>query len=167
MWHVASGQYWRCWPPALDNPSTTRAIHMPHEDSVRHTASRVYRHTVKRQLETALTLPLIQKHGFTHPRDGYFLMLPREYDVIAALETKAVALVVLAVLRRTLGEPGEGVHGRKEWVQLSEHAMADAALISRSQARFGLHEAVRKGYLRRQRAGRSWAYTIRWRGVQN
>jgi hypothetical protein len=71
--------------------------------SVRQSTSRVYRHTVKRQLEASLTLPQIQKHGFTHPRDGYFLMLPRELDVVLALETKAVALTVLAVLRCTIG----------------------------------------------------------------
>ena len=94
-------------------------------------------------------------------------MLPREYDVIAALETKAVALMVLAVLRRTLGIPGDGPHGRQEWVQLSERAMADAALISYSQARQGLAKAVQKGYLLRRRVGRSWEYAIRWRGVQN
>jgi hypothetical protein len=131
------------------------------------TQSRVYRHTVKRQLEASLTLPQIQKHGFTHPRDGYFLMLPREYDVVAALETKAVALVVLAVLRRTLGVPGDGPQGRKEWTQFSTHILADAALISHSQAVRGLAEAIQKGYLVRRRVGRSWEYAIRWRGVQN
>jgi hypothetical protein len=140
---------------------------MPRSSSVRTSTSRVYRHTIKRQLEVSLTLPQIQKHGFTHPRDGYFLMLPREYDVVAALESKAVALVVLAVLRRTLGVPGDGPQGRKEWAQLSDHAMADAALISYSQARRGLIEAFKKGYLLRRRVGRSWEYAIRWRGIQN
>ena len=129
--------------------------------------SRVYRHTVKRQLEASLTLPLIQKHGFTHPQNGYWLMLPKEFDVIAALETKAVTLVVLAVLRRTLGIPGNGSLGRQEWVQLSTHTLADAALISHSQARCGLKNAVQKGYLLRRRAGKSWEYAIRWRGIQN
>jgi hypothetical protein len=135
--------------------------------SVASSRSRVYKHTVKRQLEASLTLPQIQKHGFTHPRDGYFLMLPREFDVIAALETKAVTLVVLAVLRRTLGMPGNGTHGRREWVALSTRTLADAALISHSQACHGIREAVKKGYLLRRRAGRSWEYSIRWRGIQN
>ena len=36
------------------------------------------------------------KHGFTHPRDGSFLMLPREYALVQALETQAVAGVILA-----------------------------------------------------------------------
>jgi len=94
-------------------------------------------------------------------------MLPREYDVVQALETKAVATVVLAVLRRTLGVPGDGPHGRKEWVQLSTHGMADAVLMSHSQARHGLREAVQKGYLWRRRAGRSWEYSVKWRAIQN
>ena len=140
---------------------------MPRPRSVRLSTSRVHRHTVKRQLEASLTLPQIQKHGFTHPRDGYFLMLPREFDIVAALETKAVTLVVLAVLRRTLGTPGDGPQGRKEWVQFSTHALADAALMSRSAACRGLTEAVQKGYLVRRRVGRSWEYAIRWRGIQN
>src|SRR6266705_107539 len=97
--------------------------------SVRKPASRVYRHTVKRQLETALTLPDIQKHGFTHPANGYFLMLPREYDVVAALESKAVAVVILAILRRTIGILGQGPRDRGEWVKISIHALADAALL--------------------------------------
>ena len=140
---------------------------MPRPSSVRSSTSRVYRHTVKRQLEASLTLPQIQQHGFTHPRDGYFLMLPREFDVVAALETKAVTLVVLAVLRRTLGVPGDGPQGRKEWVQLSTRTTADATIMSHSQARQGLAKAVQKGYLLRRRVGRSWEYTIRWRGIQN
>jgi hypothetical protein len=135
--------------------------------SVRKPTSRVYRHTIKRQLEASLTLPQIQKHGFTHPRDGYYLMLPREFDVIAALETKAVMLVVLAVFRRTVGAPGDGLLGRQEWAQLSTHALADAALMLHSQACHGLTEAVQKGYLLRRRVGKSWEYAIRWRGIQN
>jgi hypothetical protein len=140
---------------------------VPRPSSLPQPGSRSHRHTVKRQLEASLTLPQIQKHGFTHPRDGYFLMLPREFDTIAALESKAVTLVVLAVLRRTMGALGDGPQGRKEWVQLSEHAMADAALMSHSQARQGIAEAVQKGYLIRRRAGRSWEYAVRWRGIQN
>jgi len=94
-------------------------------------------------------------------------MLPREFDVVAALETKAVTLVVLAVLRRTLGIPGDGPQGRKEWAKLSTHELADAALMSHSAARRGLAEAVRKGYLLRRPVDTTWEYAIRWRGVQN
>jgi hypothetical protein len=139
---------------------------MPHS-SVASSLSRVYKHTVKRQLEASLTLPLIQKHGFTHPANGYFLMLPREYDVVAALETKAVALVILAILRRTIGVVGQGPRERGEWVKLSLHALADATLLPYSQAVVGLQEALKKGYVQRRKAGRSWEYSVRWRGTQN
>jgi hypothetical protein len=135
--------------------------------SVASSRSRVYRHTVKRQLEASLTLPQIQKHGFTHPANGYFLMLPREYDVVAALERKAVAVVVLAVLRRTIGVPGTGQRDRGQWVKISIHALADAALLSFSKTQAGLKEALKKGYLQRRKAGRTYEYSVRWRGVQN
>ena len=49
-----------------------------------------------------------QQHGITHPKDGYWLMLPREFDAILALEHKAVAQVVLEVLRQTIGRVGDG-----------------------------------------------------------
>jgi hypothetical protein len=114
-----------------------------------------------------LTLPDIQKHGFTHPANGYFLMLPREYDVVAALESKAVALVILAILRRTIGVVGDGPRDRGQWVKLSLHALADAALLPYSKAVAGLQEAVKKGYVQRRRIGRSWEYAVRWRGIQN
>lgn len=129
--------------------------------------SRVYRHTVKRQLEASLTLPQIQKHGFTHPANGYFLMLPREYDVVAALESKAVAVVILAILRRTIGVVGDGLRDRGEWVKLSLHALADVTLLPYSKAVAGLQEAVKKGYVQRRKAGRSWEYAVRWRNIQN
>ncbi len=135
--------------------------------SVRTSTSRVYRHTVKRQLEASLTLPQIQKHGFTHPANGYFLMLPREYDVVAALESKAVAVVLLAILRRTMGVVGNGPRDRGEWVKLSLHALADATLLPYKRAVVGLQEALKKGYVQRRKAGRSWEYSVRWRGMQN
>jgi hypothetical protein len=127
--------------------------------------ARVYRPAIKRQIEQSLTLTQLQKHGFRHPANGGFLMLPAEYDVMAALEPKSVALVVLAVMRRTLGEPGDGPHGRKEWVQLSVHAMAAVTLLSYGQAHTGITQAVRKGYLLRRRVGQSWAYAVRFRGM--
>ena len=114
-----------------------------------------------------MTLPDIQRHGFTHPAHGYFLMLPREYDVVAALESKAVALVILAILRRTIGVVGQGPRDRGEWVKISMHALADAALLPYSSAMSGLKEALEKGYLHRRKAGRTWEYAVRWRGMQN
>jgi hypothetical protein len=94
-------------------------------------------------------------------------MLPKEFSLVLALETKAVVQVILAVFEETIGYPGDGPHDRRLWVQLSTRALADAALMSHSQARQGLAKAVRKGYLLRRRVGRSWEYAIRWRGIQN
>jgi hypothetical protein len=145
-------------------PPADTATQPPRRSRERERA-RVHRHTVKRQIEASVTLPHIQKHGFTHPSNGHFLMLPPEYDVIQALEKKAVASVVLAVLRRTMGAPGDGPYGRKEWVQLSTHALADATLMAHGAARRGITEAVKKGYLLRRRAGGSYEYAIRWRGT--
>jgi hypothetical protein len=140
---------------------------IPVARATRNPTSRVYRHTVKRQLEASLTLPQIQQHGFTHPANGYFLMLPREYDVVAALESKAVAVVILAILRRTIGVVGDGPRDRGQWVNISLHALADAALLSYSRAREGLKDALAKGYLHRRKAGRTWEYAVRWRGIEN
>ena len=141
---------------------------MPRPSSVRKAPSRVYRHTVKRQCEISLTLPQIQKHGFTHPRDGYFLMLPLEFDIVLALETKAVAQAVLAVLRHTLGVPGPGPKGRGVWATISPNALARMGLMSRGVAQRGLQGAVRKGYLlRRLNSADRWEYAVKWKGIQN
>ena len=135
--------------------------------SVRNSRSRVYRHTVKRQLEASLTLPQIQKHGFTHPANGCFVMYPRELRVLAALEKKAVYVVVLTILDLTIGVVGQGPRDRGLWVKLSLHELADAALLPYKRAVVGLQEALKKGYVQRRKAGRSWEYSVRWRGAQN
>jgi hypothetical protein len=96
--------------------------------SVASSRSRVYRHTVKRQLEASLTL---------------------------------------AVLRHTIGVPGTGPRDRGQWVKISIHALADATLLSFSKTQAGLKEALKKGYLQRRKAGRTYEYSVRWRGVQN
>src|SRR5215211_6893458 len=108
-WHVASKVSIRGAGALALTLTTEGSATMPRDTSVPTPCSRVYRHTVKRQLEASLTLPQIQKHGFTHPANGYFVMLPREYDVVAALESKAVAVVILAILRRTIGVVGQGL----------------------------------------------------------
>jgi hypothetical protein len=40
------------------------------------------------------TLYSVQQFGFTHPSTGRFLMAPKEFQAILALETKAVADVI-------------------------------------------------------------------------
>jgi len=48
----------------------------------------------------------VEESGFTHPKDGRWLMFPAlEFEAILALERKAVAQVVLFVMQRTLGVP--------------------------------------------------------------
>jgi hypothetical protein len=83
------------------------------------------------------------------------------------LERKAIAAVVLAILRRTIGVVGDGPHERGLWVKLSLHALADASHLPYSEAARGLKEALDKGYLRRRKAGRSWEYSAHWRAIQN
>src|SRR2546427_11301291 len=87
--------------------------------SVPASRSRVYKHTVKRQLELTLTLPQIKAHGFTHPHNGYWVMLPREFDVILAFEPRAIVQVILEVLRQTVGRSGDGPLDRCVWATLS------------------------------------------------
>jgi hypothetical protein len=59
-----------------------------------------------------LVLEAAQQHGITHPTLGGFLQLPREFDAILALEHKAIAQVVLEVLRQTIGTVVYGQDGR-------------------------------------------------------
>ena len=130
--------------------------------------SRVYKHTVKRQLELTFTLPQIQKHGFTHPQNGYWVMLPREFDVVLALEPKAVAQVILEVLRHTIGYPGDGPGERKLWVALSYGHFARQGRMSRSTAQRALQQAVKAGYLRQRTTGANQReYALKWRGIEN
>ena len=91
------GEPWPLPPRTAITPQPADTATQPPRRSRERERARVHRHTVKRQIEVSLTLPHIQKHGFTHPSNGHFLMLPPEYDVIQALEKKAVASVVLAV----------------------------------------------------------------------
>jgi hypothetical protein len=110
-----------------------------------------------------------QQHGFTHPDEGFWTMLPKEYDAILALEHKAVAQVVLEVLRQTIGTPAYGQHGnarRREWAPLSVRHFLRAGLSSRSQAEMGIKQALGKGYIMRRRLGAGgFEYAIRWRGT--
>jgi hypothetical protein len=100
--------------------------------SVPTSRSRVYRYQVKRQLEASLTLPRIQHQGFTHPQNGFWLMLPKEFDVVLAFEPKPVAQVILEVLRQTVGVPGDGPCNRGLWVALSYGHFARTGHIART-----------------------------------
>src|SRR5215510_10269477 len=43
----------------------------------------------------------VRRDGFTHPEQGQFIMLPREFEALLALENKAVVQVVFLILRET------------------------------------------------------------------
>jgi hypothetical protein len=129
--------------------------------------SRVVKYTVKHLLEDSFTLPHIQEHGFTHPQDGRWLMLPPEFDTLLALETKAVAQVVLAVLRATIGVPGDGPYDRGQWVPLSAYDLASTGHMAAGAAQRGFEAALDRGYLiRRRTADKRWEYSVRWRGIE-
>jgi hypothetical protein len=106
-----------------------------------------------------------QQFGFTHPTIGGFLQLPREFDAILALEHKAVAQVVLEILRQTIGQVD--AHGnRREWARISQRHFARAGIMSNKDAWHGIERALEKGYIVRQKVGaRRYEYAIRWRGT--
>jgi hypothetical protein len=98
--------------------------------------------------------PLIFVRLLLEVQDGYFLMLPKEFDAILALEHKAVSQVVLEVLRQTIGRVGDGQNGRQEWATMSYRHFARAGILSQSQAQEGIKQALAKGYIVRRQRGR-------------
>jgi hypothetical protein len=107
-----------------------------------------------------------QQHGITHPKDGFWVMLPKEFDAILALEHKAVSQVVLEVLRQTIGNVGDGQDGRQEWATISQRHFARAGLMTSKAAQRGIKEALEKRYIvRRPLEARRYQYAIRWRGT--
>ena len=139
---------------------------MPRPPSVQKDRNRVYRLHVQRQLEESLTLPRIQQQGFTHPQNGFFVMLPREFDVVLAFEPKPVAQVILEVLRQTVGVLGDGPRDRGLWAVLSYGHFAQACNMARSTAQLAVQIAVEKGYLlRRKQDRRTITYAIKWKST--
>jgi hypothetical protein len=107
-----------------------------------------------------------QQHGITHPRDGFWTMLPKEFDAILALEHKAITQVVLEVLRQTVGRVSDGQEGRREWAVISQRHFARAGLMNSKAAQRGIKGALDKGYILRRRVGaQRFEYAIRWRGT--
>jgi len=110
-----------------------------------------------------------QQHGITHPREGFWVMLPKEFDAILALEHKAVAQVVLEILRQTIGAvvyTQDGHTLRKEWAMISQRHFARAGLMTSKAALRGIQGALEKGYILRRKVGaRRYEYAIRWKGT--
>jgi hypothetical protein len=113
-----------------------------------------------------IILHTAQQHGITHPRDGFWTMLPQEFQAILALESKDVSQVVLEILMQTIGRVGAGADGRRAWVTLSYRHFARAGLMTSKAAQRGIKAALDKDYiLRRQVGARRYEYAIRWKGT--
>jgi len=92
----------------------------------------------------------VEEFGFTHPRDGRWVMFPAvEFEAILALERKAVAQVVLFIMRRTIGIPdmaeGKDADGhlkRVEWTSFSHQQLVDYVMGSPTQVNMGLKIAL-------------------------
>jgi hypothetical protein len=96
-------------------------------------------------------------------------MVSNEFAAVLALAPKAVAQVVLEVMRETLSwyDP-QGYGERREWARISSRPFVRQGIMSHSAAQRGLAQALHKGYLRRRRyERRSCEYALKWRGVSN
>jgi hypothetical protein len=101
---------------------------------------------------------MVRERGFTHPSWGGWLQLPHEFDAILAKEDKAVAQVVLAIMRKTLGwvDPrgGTDAHGspkRIEWAHIDSKHFKAICGGSSSQANRGIQAALELRYIERER----------------
>jgi hypothetical protein len=117
----------------------------------------------------------VEQMGFTHPKDGHWLMFPAiEFEAILALERKAVAQVVLFIMQRTLGVPNtaegrdkDGQMKRREWVAFSHRELVERLMGSPTQANQGLKIALDRKYIERREAGKTkggikYEYRIHW-----
>ena len=105
----------------------------------------------------------VRRDGFTHPEQGQFIMLPREFEALLALENKAVVQVVFLILRETIGwADEEGRHRRREWVQLGQKHF-EITCGSKSQGFYGVKTAMQKGYILRRPYKNTFEYSIRWK----
>ena len=105
----------------------------------------------------------VRRDGFTHPEQGQFIMLPREFEALLALENKAVVQVVFLILRETIGWTDEnGRHRRREWVQLGQKHF-EVTCGSKSQGFYGVKTAIQKGYILRRPYKNTFEYSIRWK----
>jgi len=105
----------------------------------------------------------VKRDGFTHLEQGQFIMLPREFEALLALENKAVVQVVFLILRETIGWTDEnGRHRRREWVQLGQKHF-EVTCGSKSQGFYGVKTAIQKEYILRRPYKNTFEYSIRWK----
>ncbi len=105
-----------------------------------------------------LLLHRAKMFGFTHPNQGGWLMLPPEFDAVLSLETKAVAQIVLEILRQTVGYYDEKTD-RRQRAKLS-HTHFYKLGLSKSQTNIGLKTALQNGYIIRHKSGDGYEYSI-------
>jgi hypothetical protein len=112
------------------------------------------------------TLYSVQTFGFTHPSSGRYLMVPKEFQAIMILETKAVAAVIWEIMQQTIGWEGNGPGGRREWAPLTLRYFVRARILSMSKAEEGIKQALAKGYIERRPLGaRRFEYRLHWKGT--
>src|SRR5439155_26026678 len=100
------------------------------------------------------TLYSVQQFGFTHPSTGRFLMAPKEFQAILALETKAVADVIWELMQQTIGwTDGRESEGGRAWARLSVRHFEREKIAPRSQAEAGIKRALAMGHIEHRRTG--------------
>ena len=116
-----------------------------------------------------IALHRVKEFGFTSLDEGRYLLLPADFDAILALETKAVAQIVLEILRQTVGwvDPSgdrdeRGKRKRRLWVKLG-HKHFEFICGSSSQAHTGLKKALNEGYILRRPCNGGFEYSVKWR----
>jgi len=132
--------------------------------------STVTPYQAKRAAMEDLPLTRLRRYGFTpyFGEDKQFLMIPPEFELVLACESRQVVQVIHEVMKQSVGYAGEGEHGRREWVVLSLRHFEHRGLMGRDAAKLGLVEAVEKGYLLRRPHGRQqWKYAVHYRQGDN
>jgi len=114
-----------------------------------------------------LTLYSVRTFGFTHPNNGPYLMVPKEFQAILLRETKAVAAVIWEIMQQTIGwDTGREPGGLREWARLSVRHFERDKILSCAQAQRGITLALKRGYIKRQPWGaQGYEYQLRWRGA--
>src|SRR5882724_10501673 len=121
-------------PPGTPTPRRRRP---PQPRRTRARSSQTTTYQAKRAAMEDLPLKRLRRHGFT-PYFGdekRFLMTPPEFDLVLACEARQVSQVIHEVLRQSVGYPGDGADGRREWVALSFRHFERRGLLSHQDAK--------------------------------
>ena len=153
------------WIPIVGN----MRVVLSEDSALRKPPAKPKRRRPPRKSGLYAVLHAAQQFGITPPSEGFWVMLPKEYQAIDALEHKDISQVVLEILMQTIGSFEYGEDGRpkhKEWAALSYRHFARAGLMTSKAAQRGIKGALEKGYIvRRQIGAQRFEYAIRWRGT--